>query len=185
MEKLEKYGNCEKFVENCGNQFLSTILVKNLTLHVQIRTHAYAHAREPFQETRFWVSEISISEKKKNLLFLSATRGRKASTMKTTRSIIARYYTKDDTTYAIVYTLKADKSGIESENLKVPEGIRLGGYIKSASVVNITSDNGAIVSIRSDAEEMIFRRLLADAEPKPAEDAEQVSLADLLGTEQK
>lgn len=98
--------------------------------------------------------------------------------MKTTRSIIARYYNKEDKTYAVVYTVDAQRRLI-SETLECPDSVRIGGYIKSKEIVTVVSDNGKIVSVMSDRENDIYAKLLADLDGKPADQAEP-SLADML-----
>lgn len=104
--------------------------------------------------------------------------GEKGSIMKTCRSIINRYFVKDEKTYAVCYALTADRQ-LVSKTFEVADDLRIGGYIKAAKPVTITVEGDKLVSIMSDAEVEIYNKLLADLEPKPEPEPADVELADL------
>lgn len=98
--------------------------------------------------------------------------------MKTCRSIINRYFVKDEKTYAVCYALTADRQ-LVSKTFEVADDLRIGGYIKAAKPVTITVEGDKLVSIMSDAEVEIYNKLLADLEPKPEPEPADVEIADL------
>ena len=103
--------------------------------------------------------------------------------MKTCRSIINRYFVKDEKTYAVCYALKRlddDDHQLVRKTFEVAEDLRIGGYIKAAEPVTITVDGDKLVSVMSDAEVEIYLKLRADLLPKPEPEPEPIEVDELV-----